>query len=200
MGYIALVANGTLPLTVQECSGRVRLSIPHTTKVAPLRLAILSSYCSVTRSPPWLETRSLNHLHQFHRLGRASEVGADLAGDQGDLLRCERLPSDLQRWTQRGGVKYRDAVHQELAQPGQAGDVHAQDRVDVQVGAKAEGLGDLGGLPPQRLQGPVEGPAAVPQMTGGIPEVAAVAFGVDHVHAGGADDQVVEVGGRPGDG
>jgi Protein of unknown function (DUF2637) len=29
-------------------------------------LAILASCCSVTGSPPWSETRSVNHLHQFH--------------------------------------------------------------------------------------------------------------------------------------
>ena len=77
----------------------------------------------------------------------------------------------------------------------------AQDRVDVQVGAEAEGLGDLGGgLPPQRVQGAVHGPAAVPEPPGGVVEVAAVAFGVDDKDPGGADDQVVDVGGRAGNG
>jgi hypothetical protein len=75
-----------------------------------------------------------------------------------------------------------------------------QDRVEVQVGAEAEGLGDLGGLPPQRVQGAVQGSAAMPEPPGRVVEVAAVAFGVDHEDPGGADDQVVDVGGRPGDG
>ena len=34
-------------------------------RIARRRLAILASCCSVTRSPLWLETRSVNHLRQF---------------------------------------------------------------------------------------------------------------------------------------
>jgi hypothetical protein len=76
--------------------------------------------------------------------------------------------------------------------------VDAQHRVDVQVRPEAEGLGDLGGLPPQRVQGMVEGPAAMPEPPGRVVEVAAVAFGVDYEDPGGADDQVVDVAAEPG--
>jgi Phage integrase, N-terminal SAM-like domain len=120
------------------------------------------------------------------RSGGGPEPGTDLAGDQGDLLGRECLAGDLQGRAQRTGVKDGDAVHQELTKPRQAGDVDAQHRVDVQVGAEAEGLGHLGGLPPQRLQRPIKGPAAMPQMAAGGAQVAAVAFGVDHIHPGGA--------------
>jgi hypothetical protein len=65
---------------------------------------------------------------------------------------------------------------------------------------RPEGLGGLGGLPPQCVQGAVQGSAAVPQPPGRVVQVASVAFGVDHEHSGGADDQVVEVGGRAGNG
>ena len=78
--------------------------------------------------------------------------------------------------------------------------MNAQHRVNVQVGPEAEGLGDLGGLPPQRLQDVVQGPAAMPQPPGRVVQVAAVAFGVDHKDPGRADDQMVDVGGRVGDG
>src|SRR5919109_3149203 len=37
-------------------------------RIARRRLAILASCCSVTGSPPWLETRSVHHLHQFQTL------------------------------------------------------------------------------------------------------------------------------------
>jgi hypothetical protein len=75
-----------------------------------------------------------------------------------------------------------------------------QHRVDVRVGAEPESLGDLGGLPPRRVQGAVQGSTAMPEPPGRGVQVAAVAFGVDYEHPGGADDQVVDVGGRASDG
>jgi hypothetical protein len=132
--------------------------------------------------------------------GGGLESGADLRRDQLDLLGRERLPDHPQGWAEGASGKDWDAVDQQLAQPGQPGDMDAQHRIDMQVGAEPEGLGDLGGLPPQRLQGAFQGSAAMPQAAGGIVEMAAVAFGVDHEQAGGADDQVVDVGGRVGDG
>jgi hypothetical protein len=36
-------------------------------RIARRRLAILTSCCSVTESPSRLETRSVNHPHQFHK-------------------------------------------------------------------------------------------------------------------------------------
>jgi hypothetical protein len=57
---------------------------------------------------------------------------------------------------------------------------------NVQIGPESNGLGDLGGLPPQRRQHSVKGPAAMPQVSAQIAQVAAVAFGVDHEHGGGA--------------
>src|SRR5512132_4534613 len=106
--------------------------------------------------------------HAALRSGGGSEAGANVARDQSDLLRRERLARDLQRGPQGGGGKDRDAVNQQLAPPRQASDMDAQHRVEMQVGAKAEGLGDLGGLPPQRRQRPIEGSAAMPQVASGV--------------------------------
>jgi hypothetical protein len=74
--------------------------------------------------------------------------------------------------------------------PRESGDVDTEHWVDVQVGAEPEGLGDLGGLPPQRLQGAIQGPATVPLLASCIVQVAVVALGVDNKHPGRADDQV----------
>jgi hypothetical protein len=87
-----------------------------------------------------------------------------MTGDEGDLLGRECLTGDLQGRTQRSGAKDGDAIYQELPKPWQAGDVDAQYRAEMQVGAEAEGLRDLGGLPPQRLQRLVQSPAAMPEM------------------------------------
>ena len=54
----AVVAAGQATLPVISSAWR---------RIARRRLAILASCCSVTGSPPWLETRSVNHHHQFHR-------------------------------------------------------------------------------------------------------------------------------------
>ena len=86
----------------------------------------------------------------------------NVRGDQLDLLGRESLAGDVQGWAKGASGKDGDAVDQQLAQPGQSGDMDTQDRVDVQVGAEAEGLGDLGGLPPQRVQVAVQRPAAMP--------------------------------------
>ena len=45
------------------------------------------------------------------------EAGADMAGDQLDLLRGECLPGHLQGGAEHAAGKDRDAVHEELAQP-----------------------------------------------------------------------------------
>jgi hypothetical protein len=81
--------------------------------------------------------------------GGGLESGADLRRDQLDLLGRERLPDHPQGWAEGASGKDRDAVDQQLAPPGQPGDMDAQHRIDMQVGAEAEGLGGLGGLPPQ---------------------------------------------------
>jgi hypothetical protein len=89
------------------------------------------------------------------RSGGGSEPSTDLACDQGDLLSGERLAGDLQRGAKRGGVEDRDAVHQQLVKPRQAGNVDAQHRVEAQVGAEAETrlmVGNAGGRP-QRGRG-----------------------------------------------
>src|SRR6266508_5949608 len=98
-------------------------------------------------------------LRSYAASGSGSEPGTDLTGDQGNLLGRQCLTGDLQRRPQRGCAKDGDAVHQQLTMPGQAGEMDAQHRVDVQIGPEPEGLGDLSGLPPQRLQRPVKGPA-----------------------------------------
>ena len=123
---------------------------------------------------------------------------ADMPGNQIDLLGRQCLAGHLKGGAEGAGGKDGDAVDQQLAPPGELADMHAQHRVDMQIGAEAEGLGDLGGLPPQCVQGAVQGPAAMPEPPGRVVQVAAVAFGVDHEDPGGADDQVVEVGGRAG--
>jgi hypothetical protein len=92
----------------------------------------------------------------------------DVRGDQLDLLGGECLSGRLEGGAEGAGGEDGDAVDQELAQPGEPGDMDTQHRVDVQVGAEAEGLGDLGGLPPQRVQGAVQRPAAMPQPPGRI--------------------------------
>ena len=124
----------------------------------------------------------------------------DVRGDQLDLLGGEGLAGRPEGWAEGAGGEDGDAVDEQLARPGEPSDMDAQDRVDVQVGAEPEGLGDLGGLPPQRVQGAIQGLTTVPQMASCIVQVAVVALGVDYEHPGGADDQVVDVGGRASDG
>jgi hypothetical protein len=114
----------------------------------------------------------------------------DLGGDQLDLLRGEYLPGHLEGWPEGAGGKDGDAVDEQFAQPRQPSDMHAQHWVDVQVGPEAEGLGGLGSLPPQCVQGAVQRPLAMPQPPGGGVQVPSVALGVDDEHPGGADGQV----------
>src|SRR5829696_8027 len=72
-------------------------------RIARRRLAILASCCSVTRSPPWLETRSVNHPPQFHMVELA-DSGRLVAGPGGSAvtlgrqLRRPELPTVGARW------------------------------------------------------------------------------------------------------
>jgi hypothetical protein len=110
------------------------------------------------------------------------------------------LPGHLEGWAEGAGGKDGDAVDEQFAQPRQPSDMHAQHRVDVEVGPEPEDLGDLGSLPPQGVQGAVQRPLAMPKPPGGVVQVPPVALGVDYEHPCGADHEVVDVGGGPGDG
>ena len=57
--------------------------------------------------------------------GGGLESGADLRRDQLDLLGRERLPDHPQGWAEGASGKDWDAVDQQLAQPGQPGDMDA---------------------------------------------------------------------------
>src|SRR5512133_4151154 len=70
---------------------------------------------------PAMEHREL--LQVVRGSGGGLESGADLRRDQLDLLGRERLPDHPQGWAEGASVKDRDAVDQQLAQPGQPGDM-----------------------------------------------------------------------------
>ncbi len=91
MGYIALVANGTLPLTVQESSGRVRLCLgslahgdgPTLQDAADDLVQRLLSYVMALRASgfrPSLELAPLDlpTMDYLYELGEIAAAGGDI--------------------------------------------------------------------------------------------------------------------------